>query len=461
MIISPDKNNELSFEEARVFVRQELEKLAERHLASKSYPLVVRIEVPIVKLNPLNWLAHQELLPRNYWGERDGSAVYAGVGSAWDDFARAWGDGEDLWEGLAALLKAEDGLKVFAGMCFHRTITGAEWRSFKGIHFFVPRFEVIEDDRGTRFLCNVVLGEGEKVPLRHVMKELSTLRIAETITRSRLRVLSRASEPHFEKWSADVASALSEIRAGIIDKAVLSRRVTLSFNRSLDPVELLQRLLAIPYGGYAFFYQFSEAHAFLGVSPELLYARSGDVLLSEAVAGTRIRGSTPHEDLALGHDLMGSDKDKREHRSVVGALVSAFRQVCRSYKVEEKASVLKLQHQQHLVTRISGRLAEGVTDRDLCAALHPTPAVGGAPTDKALQFLHRTESFDRGWFASPVGYFNKSSAQVAVAIRSCLVAGEELHLYSGAGIVEGSHPLLEWDEMEIKIKQYLDSVYAQ
>ncbi|NTV28520.1 MAG: isochorismate synthase [Candidatus Omnitrophica bacterium] len=459
MIITTGNSNELSFEEARVFVRNELARLVAAPVAAEHYPLVIRIEVPLVPFSALDWLAHQDVLPRSYWGDPEGPAEYAGVGAAWDDFARTWGDSEELWDGLDGLLSAEPELRVCAGMCFNRVLTGAEWRSFKGIRFFIPRFEIIADGRGTRLVCNLILGEGERLPLRHLLRELEALRVEETVTVPRLQVVSRHSTPNFEEWSSAVAAALADIESGVLDKAVLSRRVTINFDGPVDPVVLLRRLLEIPDGGYAFFYQFSETHAFLGVSPELLYARSGEMLSSEAVAGTRTRGDNLHEDAELGRELLGSEQDVREHRSVIGALVAVFRQVCRSYKVEEKASVRKLARQQHLVTRISGKLAEGVTDRDLCSALHPTPAVGGSPADKAMQFLNHVESFDRGWFAAPVGYFQKSSARLAVAIRSCLAAGDAVHLYSGAGIVDGSRPLAEWDEMEIKIKQYLDIFY--
>ena len=460
MIIVPKIKLEMGFNEARIFVRKELEKLAAAPALAQHYPLVIRMEVPVMSLDVLQWLSQQYILPRSYWGEQDGSAFFAGAGSAWEDFDRNWGEDGDLWEGLKALLDSEDELRVFVGMCFHRSLSGPEWKSFKSIRFFVPRFEVLRDDRGTRFICNVVLGEGEKLPLKHVLQELDSLRLGETVTPPQFQVLSRENAPNYEQWSLDVASVLHGITTGEIDKAVLCRRVTLGLDQSADPCILLQMLTEMHSGGYSFLYQFSEVHAFLGVSPELLYARVGDTVRSEAIAGTRIRGIDQHQDDELARELLKSTKDGREQRLVLGALVAAFRQVCLSYAVEEKVSVLKFGRQQHLVTPITGRLAEGVSDRDLCVALHPTPAVGGFPTDKALQVLHRIEGFDRGWFASPVGYIQKSCAKLAVAIRSCLVADSEIHLYSGAGIVEGSEALAEWDETEIKIRQYLDIFYG-
>jgi menaquinone-specific isochorismate synthase len=222
----------------------------------------------------------------------------------------------------------------------------------------------------------------------------------------------------------------------------------------------LDKLLQQQPAGFAFLFQFADGHAFLGLSPEQLYARNGDQVRSEAVAGTRIRGEDTREDEELRCELLSSDKERREHRFVLANVVTAFRQVCRSYAVDDAGEVLRLSRQQHLLTRISGKLSEGVTDRDLCASLHPTPAVGGSPTDKALDFLTRMEDFDRGWFAGPVGWFRRSSSELAVAIRSGLIENECFHLYSGAGIVDGSNPLSEWEETEAKIRQYLDVFYG-
>jgi len=99
-----------------------------------------------------------------------------------------------------------------------------------------------------------------------------------------------------------------------------------------------------------------------------------------------------------------------------------------------------------------------VSDAALMQALHPSPAVGGVPTNKAIAYLREHEPFDRGWYAGPVGWVGPESGEFAVAIRSGLVRGNTLSLYSGAGIVDGSTPDGEWSEIETKLSNALSAL---
>jgi menaquinone-specific isochorismate synthase len=92
-----------------------------------------------------------------------------------------------------------------------------------------------------------------------------------------------------------------------------------------------------------------------------------------------------------------------------------------------------------------------VTDAEVLLALHPTPAVGGYPRREALEEIRALEPFDRGWYAGPVGWIGAEGSEFAVGIRSGLVRGNSLALFSGAGIVAGSVPEDEWAEIEQKI----------
>jgi menaquinone-specific isochorismate synthase len=94
-------------------------------------------------------------------------------------------------------------------------------------------------------------------------------------------------------------------------------------------------------------------------------------------------------------------------------------------------------------------------DADLIAALHPTPAVGGLPRGAALRWIAKHEPFDRGIYAAPVGWIGLDGAEFCVALRSGLVRGNELALYNGAGIVRGSDPGEEWQEIETKMQNFL------
>jgi isochorismate synthase EntC len=117
---------------------------------------------------------------------------------------------------------------------------------------------------------------------------------------------------------------------------------------------------------------------------------------------------------------------------------------------------------QHLETPIHGRLAPSWGVLDVAAALHPTPALGGWPKEAAQAYLAEAEPFNRGWYAAPVGWFDPwGNGLFAVAIRSGLLQGSQASLFAGAGIVEGSDPLQEWQETGLKFRPMLEAIGAQ
>ena len=122
-------------------------------------------------------------------------------------------------------------------------------------------------------------------------------------------------------------------------------------------------------------------------------------------------------------------------------------------------SVRRLATVQHLRTPISAELAGDEHVLSLVEALHPTPAVGGLPPDAALETIRETETFDRGWYAAPVGWFDASgNGTFAVAIRSALARGDAATVFAGAGIVADSDPDREWDEVQLKYRPMLDEL---
>jgi len=144
-------------------------------------------------------------------------------------------------------------------------------------------------------------------------------------------------------------------------------------------------------------------------------------------------------------------KEQREHSLVVDSLACTFHELCAEFSQDAAPSVLKLSRVQHLRTAFSGQLNDGVGDDTILESFHPTPATCGAPYAEAARFIEGNEAFDRGWYAGPVGAVSRDEAEFAVAIRSMLWLGRKIHVYAGAGIVEGSEPEREWNELEDKI----------
>jgi menaquinone-specific isochorismate synthase len=162
----------------------------------------------------------------------------------------------------------------------------------------------------------------------------------------------------------------------------------------------------------------------------------------------------------LAIELLTSDKDQREHDIVRKSIRQKLHKFVDHLDVDNQASILRLTWKQHLRSNVHGMLKEGVDDGVLLQRLHPTPAVGGYPTENALPEIARIEPFNRGWFAAPIGWIGADSVEFAVGIRSGLIEGNTLSLYSGAGIVRGSDPDQEWQEVENKIQDFI-SVLGQ
>ncbi len=264
-----------------------------------------------------------------------------------------------------------------------------------------------------------------------------------------------SSMPHHE-WKEIVAAAVGELSDSDLRKVVLARRIDISANRPFVVSDVLERLVALYPSCMVF-----SIDGFLGASPELLIARVGDRVDSHPLAGTVARSGDVHGDEALVAKLMSSSKARHEHQVVVDVLTEALSSVCDELTVPEQPSIVGLRNVSHLGTHIHGRLAAALADRrpsvlELVARVHPTPAVGGTPTDTAVRYLQKVEGFDRRCYAGPVGWMDyRGDGAWAIGIRCAEVEGASAHLYAGNGIVAGSDPAEELAETQLKLQALL------
>jgi menaquinone-specific isochorismate synthase len=262
--------------------------------------------------------------------------------------------------------------------------------------------------------------------------------------------------PTSDGWQSNVDEALTLIRSEVLEKVVLARKTTMTFDEPLNPIIVAALIAKATYDCYLFCFQFGDQRAFVGATPERLFKRSGHQLLSQIVAGTRPRGMTSGDDQRLAYELLNSDKDQLEHDIVRKSIRQKLHKFVDHLDVDTQASVLRLARKQHLCSEVQGKLKEGIEEGALLKRLHPTPAVGGYPTENALPEIARLEPFNRGWYAAPIGWIGANDAEFVVGIRSGLVEGNELSLFSGAGIVKGSIPDQEWEEVDNKIRDFVD-----
>jgi isochorismate synthase len=260
-----------------------------------------------------------------------------------------------------------------------------------------------------------------------------------------------------DPYRRQVELALEAIRGGRLDKVVLAREVHVASSSSIDAVAWLLALRE-RFPTCTLFAIGQGDAVFLGASPERLVRVHGSRVETAALAGTAPRGASRAADRALGAALCDSSKNGAEHDFVVRHIESVLRACCDDVEVAREPTLLRNRTVQHLCTDIRARRrAEApVSLLDLVGRLHPTPAVGGAPREAALEWLAAHESFDRGWFAGPVGFLQSDGdGEFAVALRSALLRGRHATAWAGAGIVARSDPEAEYTETELKFRAVL------
>ncbi|MEC4816090.1 MAG: isochorismate synthase, partial [Scytonema sp. PMC 1069.18] len=335
------------------------------------------------------------------------------------------------------------------------------WHHFGNYRFVVPKFEIYVENQEAYLACNFLLKDSQNYQLQmnQILFELNSLVFNQPVhTIFFPTLLCRKDLPNEIVWYKNVNIALTSFEQEDFKKMVLSRKSMFEFSEEIEPLSLLLLLKRNNPHLFHFCFQPSLGNAFIGGSPERLYKRIGRSLQTEAVAGTRPRSNSIEEDQNLEQELLTSEKDIREHQLVAEYLRNVLQHLCHSIEKQRKPVLLKLNKVQHLYTPYTGILLDKFSDANILAELNPTPAVGGYPREKALMVINELEAFDRGWYSAPVGWIGHNAAEFVVAIRSGLVNNNQLSLFSGAGIVQGSKPEDEWQEIENKIGGFLDII---
>ncbi|MFM2079820.1 MAG: hypothetical protein RLZZ589_1310 [Cyanobacteriota bacterium] len=241
-----------------------------------------------------------------------------------------------------------------------------------------------------------------------------------------------------------VERGLELVESGQLRKLVLAVRQQLLLDRPLDPQRLLAQLRQRQPGSCRFLWQQADGPAVLGASPErLLTVRQGQ-LRSDALAGTAPVGP-------MAERLTRSEKDRHEHELVVDAISDVLRGAGLTARRPRHPRLARHGQLVHLHTPITAALADQ-QPLALAGALHPTPAVAGLPRREAMAALRSLEPFERGFYAAPIGWIDREGdCELRVAIRSGSLQGQRLELTAGAGLVQGSVPERELQEVALKL----------
>jgi len=247
-------------------------------------------------------------------------------------------------------------------------------------------------------------------------------------------------------FEAAVLKAKDYITDGDIMQVVLSQRLTIPYSAS--PLNLYRSLRCLNPSPYMFYLNLGDFHI-VGSSPEILVRLEDNTVTVRPIAGTRRRGVTPEQDIALEHELLADPKEIAEHLMLIdlGRNDTGRVAVCGSVQLTDKMIVERYSHVMHIVSNVTGTLQPGKNAFDVLAATFPAGTVSGAPKIRAMEIIDELEPVKRGIYSGAVGYIAWSgNLDTAIAIRTAVIKDNQLHIQAGAGIVYDSIPTNEWDE---------------
>ncbi|MFT6256045.1 MAG: menaquinone-specific isochorismate synthase [Cellvibrionaceae bacterium] len=418
---------------------------------------IVQLSVETAALPLISWLSAQTIYPKIYWHGRDRNEDVAAIGSCKtfyfadqvDDNALA-----QIYQQQRNKTNHQD-IRYYGGLAFDRTVEC--WPEFGRAHFILPRIELRRSGNHVRVLVNLNFENGE--PEDEIQSALNAIAMVQKprplSPPNKLTLMGRSDLPNFARWKELVEQVTQANFINSTPKVVLSRHSQIDVDDNIDPWTVLACWQGRNPNSFQFGFQFSPERAFISCSPERLYLRRQQELFTEALAGTTVRGLNPEEDNVLAQALLDDIKNSHENQLVRKHIVDVLTPLSQYVGADEQPKIFKLNHIQHLHRAIRAQLKPGVNDFELLRALHPTPAVGGLPREAALNFIRQREGYARGWYAGACGYLNHHESEFSVAIRSALIEPRRINLFAGAGIVAGSDPEAEWQELENKLATVL------
>ena len=236
------------------------------------------------------------------------------------------------------------------------------------------------------------------------------------------------------------------IRAGDIIQVVPSQRFTQPFGRS--PLDLYRALRSVNPSPYMFILDAGD-FALVGASPEVHVRLTDDLVEIRPLAGTRKRGVTVAEDLALEKELLADEKERAEHLMLVDLARNDIGRVCAfgSVRVPELMVVERYSHVMHIMSQVEGRISPDKSAFDLMRATFPAGTVSGAPKIRAMQIIAEKEPVQRGFYAGALGYFSyDGNLDSCIMLRTSLLKDGKIHIQAGAGVVADSDPAAEYQE---------------
>lgn len=249
-----------------------------------------------------------------------------------------------------------------------------------------------------------------------------------------------------ENFKAAVDKVKDYILAGDAMQVVPSQRLSTDFD--VEPLNLYRALRCLNPSPYMYFLDLDDFHI-VGSSPEILARLEDGEVTVRPIAGTRRRGHTPEEDLALEEDMMNDPKEIAEHLMLIDLGRNDAGRVSQigSVKVTEQMKVERYSHVMHITSNVTGQVKPGTSAIDVLRATLPAGTLSGAPKIRAMEIIDELEPVKRGVYGGAVGYIGwNGNMDTAIAIRTAVIKDGKLYVQAGAGVVADSIPALEWKE---------------
>ena len=402
-----------------------------------------------------------------YWQNANQTLTLVGIGHAKvltsEGNDERFSDISARWKELQAALikeKKDRAPVLFGGFSFDpKSVKDSEWDEFPSAYFFVPSFQLTSEGGQTYISINLINTGGDAVEefdkLREERDRLIHIAQVNEFEPSLKPTVDSLVEIAKERYVAAVEDVTKQIKNGDADKVVIARSVKMNFEEEVSSVAALHHISNEQQESYHFGLQ-KDGQLFFGATPERLIEISNGRAYSSCVAGSIERGKSAAEDRELGTELLNDHKNLAEHGHVVKMISEVFYDYCTDVTMPSEPGLMKIRDIQHLFTPIEGNIEQHTDIFSLVAALHPTPALGGVPTNKSMDIIRENEQMDRGYYAAPIGWTDSDgNGEFAVAIRSALLDGNQAYLYAGGGIVADSEAEKEYEETWVKFRPVL------
>ena len=323
---------------------------------------------------------------------------------------------------------------VFYGDTFFDTVKDPKWSNMGHEMIAFTHYYIVEN--GESFYLHA----GESVPI-------------ENYEVPRVRHNYKETSDDKADWNRLMNAIADGISRGEMTKVVSSREVKFTSETPYNVASILANLVDNNPNCFIFGYE-KDGRTFVGASPEILVRHRGSEILSYALAGTAPKDGP---NAWTKEQLLTSEKNLVEHNIVRDRIVNTMKQITPDVTVGE-TGIMELSHLYHLRTII---IAKDSTKSlvEWAKILHPTPALGGEPREKALALLQEYESHERGMYAAPFGFMkDMGDGIVVVAIRSALIMDNVLYAYAGCGVVADSDADEEYAETNNKMRTILDAL---